>query len=71
MINLKKIGAKLKQAREDEGYTNQELADALGIRLSYLFTLQSGNNKMNFDLFMRWCKYCGVDAVELFEECCE
>ena len=44
---LKKIGARLKQARLEKNLTQSQLAEAAGISVSFLSNLENGRQAMN------------------------
>ena len=64
----KNIGRKIKNERERQGFSQEELADKSGIPLSHLVCHEMGIKREMFawELFAI-CKALQVDIVEFFE----
>lgn len=61
------VGVRLKRLREERRLTQQSLADALGISLSYLNQIENNQRPMTVPVLLRLNSVFGVD-VQLFSE---
>jgi transcriptional regulator with XRE-family HTH domain len=63
-----KTGAKLKAIRQEQGLTQQDLAEKAAISVSFLSFLESGSRKGSLDTYQRLATALGMGLDELFRE---
>ncbi|RYX90212.1 MAG: XRE family transcriptional regulator [Comamonadaceae bacterium] len=52
----------LRSMRMSAGFTQSQLAVALGVGQSYVSKIERGENFVDVLLFAKWCGVCGVQA---------
>lgn len=57
------IGTKFRILRRRNDQTQKELADKVGISVSYLSLIERGNRQISFSTFIKLCKGLGVSPV--------
>jgi Zn-dependent peptidase ImmA (M78 family)/transcriptional regulator with XRE-family HTH domain len=67
-IDLKELGQRLRRLRENRGYTQEEIAQVLGISRSSVVQLESGNRSLDSVELMTLSKELAFDPKELFAE---
>ena len=50
----------MRSLRVTAGFTQAQMAEALGVGQSYVSKLERGENFVDVLLFARWCSVCGV-----------
>lgn len=71
---MKEIGEELKQAREANGLTIEEVASDLNLRVSQIENIEQGNMKAFKDVYYLKCfirdyaKYLGLDEEKIMDE---
>ncbi len=65
-IDQKELGQRLKKLRESRGYTQEEIADALGIPRSSVVQLEMGNRSLDSLELIKLSKELGFDPSDLF-----
>jgi len=71
---VKEIAQKLKEARENNGLSLEEVAQDLNLRVTQLENIESGNAKAFKDVYFlkmfikQYAKYLGLDSDELLED---
>ena len=71
---MKEIGLKLKEKREENGVTVEEVAEDLKVRISQVISLEEGKKEdFNDILFLKYFirdygKYLGLNGEELMDE---
>lgn len=60
------LGQCIKEAREQCGLTQQELADQTGRELRHLQDIEKGRKNPSFDILASYIKRLGISANELF-----
>lgn len=71
---MKEIGEELKQAREANGLTAEEVASDLNLRVSQIENIEQGNMKAFKDVYYLKCfirdyaKYLGLDEEKIMDE---
>lgn len=58
----------LKSIREQQGLTQQEVADAVGISVTYLSKLENGKVNLTYPMAMRLCEVLKCDAGKIFTQ---
>ncbi len=64
---LIRLGKKLKETRKDAGYTQEKLAEKLGIHPTYVGKLEAGKNNPSFLLLYRISKALKIKLRDLFD----
>jgi hypothetical protein len=59
--------ATLTELREHAGVTQQELAKRMGKHRSFVWKTEGGQRRLDLVEFVRWCRGCGVDPLEVFK----
>ncbi|MBD5414905.1 MAG: helix-turn-helix transcriptional regulator [Bacteroides sp.] len=62
------IARNIKKLREISGYTQEEMANALGITRSAYSNYESGSREVPYDVLEKASDFFGCDMVVLFEE---
>lgn len=67
----KNIGLKIAYFRAKRGFTQQQLADKIGISKSYLSKIESPNTIKSFslDVLFSISDELGIDIIDLFGDC--
>ncbi|MBQ2964309.1 MAG: helix-turn-helix transcriptional regulator [Clostridia bacterium] len=63
MINFKQIGQRVKNARNENGYTQEEFSEMLGVSVEHLSRIETGSCRPSLNLIERICK-----ALQVSEE---
>lgn len=64
-MDLKKMGAFLKDLRKDEGLTQEELAEKLYVSSRSISRLERGNNMPDIEILMTLADFYGLELVEI------
>jgi transcriptional regulator with XRE-family HTH domain len=56
------IGQRIKQARKAKGYTQEKLAEGLGVSIVYVSQIENGKTKLNLEMLMRIAHLLDADA---------
>ena len=64
----KKKMAAMKRIRKERGFTQQQLADELGLHLKSYQRYESGNRRPNIYMLLKIADILGVKASELLDE---
>lgn len=64
----KVIARNIKKLRETAGYTQDDIAKALGIKRSTYSNYESGDREMPYDIIEKASDFFGCDMIVLFEE---
>ena len=64
----KVIARNIKKLREIAGYTQDDVAKALGIKRSAYSNYESGDREMPYDIIEKASDFFGCDMLVLFEE---
>lgn len=64
-MDAKKLGAQIRMVRIDQGLTQAELAEQVGLALKYYSNLEAGHKNMSFDTFIRIANTLHIDANTL------
>ena len=68
MISQTELGARIKFLREKTGYSQEFLAEELGLSRQAIINIEGGKRKIDsFELF-ELCRLFGIQAQELLEE---
>lgn len=59
---MKKLPNRIRELREAWGMTGGELAELLGISVTYLYDLEKGVRRLNEELILKLCEVFGVSA---------
>jgi len=59
-VDLKEIGLRIKQLRNLQGITQEELAEQLNITTNFLYRIESGNRAASLDLLVEMTVHFGV-----------
>ena len=60
-----KMGARIRQLRKINGWSQEELAKKCGISMTFMGHIERGTRRMSLDTFARICGALGVGADEL------
>ena len=65
MLDYKLIGLRIREKRKNCGYTQEELAEALGISATYLSRIENGRRNLSLDLLVDLCRELrvGIDSI--------
>lgn len=63
----REISSTLLKMRKSKGYSQQELADRLGIPRSTYATYEQGVRETSMEILMKVCDICGFDIAEVVE----
>lgn len=61
-MNLKEIGRKIKKARENKGYTQEQLAEKVNLSVQHISVIERGLKAPKLDTFIRIANVLGVNA---------
>ena len=61
----KNIGQRIKESRQMRGLTQAQLADAIGISLSYMTKIENGHNNISVDVLKKICETLEVSSDSL------
>ena len=64
-IDYVKTGMRIRQARRQKGWSQEELAKRCGISLSFMGNIERGSRSMSLETFVRVCKVLDACADEL------
>ena len=56
------VGALIKQARLEKGYTQEELADKIGVSTSFIGHIERGSRKLSVETLYALCKALDTSA---------
>ena len=62
-----KLGAKIRRLRRDQGKTQAQLADQLGVSASYLNLIEHNHRKVTVDMLLKLSELFGLDLKDLAE----
>ena len=65
------VAAYLRTVRIEAGLTQRELGKKLKRPQSWVWNCETGHRRVNIVEFVEWCRACGVDPQEGFEEMLE
>lgn len=60
-----KLGDIFKQARQNKGLSQQEVADRMNVSRSTISLYELGTREMNFDTFLMFCEIYGLNSDEV------
>ena len=66
METKKLVGMRIKGLRRGKGYSQEKLAEAIGINPKYLSSIERGEENPTLDLFIRLSQSLKVDIQEMF-----
>lgn len=66
-VTTKEIGVWLSQKRKEHGFTQQQVADALGMAKSMVSRWESGKRTIYADQFIAYCHAIGLSSSEMQE----
>ena len=61
-----KIGANLKQARKDAGYTQKQVAEKFNMTQQQYSRFENGVFELNYTQILELCKFYNITPNELF-----
>ena len=64
---LLKLGEKLKILRKEKGYTQEYLAEKVGIHPTYIGKIESGKNNISIKMLFRISRALKVKLSDIFE----
>lgn len=64
-MDNKRMGRRVRAFRKLKGYTQQELADSVGISLAVLGAVERGNRRLEDQILNKIADFLGVAADEL------
>lgn len=66
-IMRERFGKRLQQVRREKGFTQETLADAIGIHRTYIGIIERGEQSVSLDNVYRIAKAMNIKLSELFE----
>ena len=63
-ISSAQLGKRLKAARKGK-YTQERLAEALGLSIAYISRVECGHNSINLDKLDEWCDLLEIPIAEI------
>lgn len=60
-VDYKLIGQRVKEKRKQKGYTQENLAEALGVTVGYVSQIERGVTKINLDTLSSISVFCECD----------
>jgi len=63
--SLRKIGARIRQARKEKGYSQEKLAELCAISDTYLGRLERGEKQPSLDTLVRLTECLGVSLTDV------
>lgn len=67
-INNKKFGLKLKEMRKEKKYTQQEVAEIVGVKKSAISNYENGYSIPRYDIMIRLAKLLDIKLVDFYDE---
>lgn len=64
-MDAKILGGRLRRLRMARGFTQQTLADLMGIRTDRLSRIESGDRTITVTEFANWAEACGVTTDDI------
>ncbi|KUP20900.1 helix-turn-helix transcriptional regulator [Paenibacillus sp. DMB5] len=64
-MDIKRMGRRVRAFRKLKGYTQQQLADSVGISLAVLGAVERGNRRLEDEILNKIADVLGVSAEEL------
>ncbi|QSF45193.1 helix-turn-helix transcriptional regulator [Paenibacillus tianjinensis] len=64
-MDIKRMGRRVRAFRKLKGYTQQELADSVGISLAVLGAVERGNRRLEDKILNKIADVLGISAEEL------
>jgi len=64
---LEAFGKKLKALREKAEYTQEQLAELIGVDIRHICRLESGSSFTKYPVIVSYCRVLGVTPAELFD----
>jgi transcriptional regulator with XRE-family HTH domain len=62
-----KFGKRIQQIRKDKGFTQESLADSIGIHRTYIGIIERGEQSISLDNVYRISKALKISLCDLFE----
>lgn len=66
-INYKRLGMKIHDLRKEQGFTQEQLAEIMGISLSFLGHIERGTRVLSVETLKKVCMALHCSADELLE----
>jgi len=67
MIDIKDIvGKNLKRIRKDFGYSQEKLAELIGLQRKSISHIETGHSSISCDTIQKLCKVLNISPIELF-----
>ena len=57
-----KLGDVVKQARQKNDVTAEELADRIGVSVRYIYRIESGDKKPSYDVFLKLMEVLAINS---------
>ncbi|WP_342563734.1 helix-turn-helix transcriptional regulator [Paenibacillus sp. FSL R7-0345] len=64
-MDIKRMGRRVRAFRKLKGYTQQQLADSVGISLAVLGAVERGNRRLEDKILNKIADVLGISAEEL------
>ncbi len=61
-LNYAKVGARIRQARKEKGWSRDVLAKKSGISLNHIGHIERGTHRMSMDTFVNLCRALATNA---------
>ncbi|MBO5714029.1 MAG: helix-turn-helix transcriptional regulator, partial [Clostridia bacterium] len=66
-FKIKEMGKRIRELREIEGLTEQQMADKTGVELSEYVACENGESDLNFAFIYRCANVFGVNVTDIIE----
>jgi len=69
MDNYKRMGLLIKQAREEKGWTQQELADAMDVDVETVSKQEEGDDSLSVEMMVEYCLLLNISCdIAIYEK---
>lgn len=67
-MNYYKIGQRIRKLRKAQGLSQEQLAERIGISVTHMSHIETGNTKLSLPVFMRIADELGVPTDDLLHD---
>lgn len=62
-----KLGKNIRNLRHEKGWSQEELADKVGLHRTYIGAIERGEQNVTIDTIAKFAKQLGISLQELFK----